>query len=170
LGLVVCKELVELHNGRIDVTSEVGRGTTFTVLLPRYTEVLALSTGFNELGILAKQQGKPLGLLALRADASLKPSGEADERRQQLERLAEEIRRSVHRDDVVLEMEPHWVVLLVIADTDGVRAIVRRLRGSLGMSDAVQVGAALYPDDGTDPMALFERATKTLNQGLASVS
>jgi len=34
LGLVVCKNLVEANNGRIEVASEPGKGTSFTVLLP----------------------------------------------------------------------------------------------------------------------------------------
>jgi signal transduction histidine kinase len=34
LGLAICKEIVEHHHGRIEVTSEVGKGTTFSVTLP----------------------------------------------------------------------------------------------------------------------------------------
>ena len=38
LGLAICKEIVEHHHGRIEVQSEVGRGTTFTICLPAGAE------------------------------------------------------------------------------------------------------------------------------------
>ena len=34
LGLDIVRKIVEKHAGRIDVDSEVGRGSTFTVILP----------------------------------------------------------------------------------------------------------------------------------------
>jgi CheY-like chemotaxis protein/anti-sigma regulatory factor (Ser/Thr protein kinase) len=39
LGLAIVKSLVDLHGGSIDVTSELGRGTTFTVRLPAAPEL-----------------------------------------------------------------------------------------------------------------------------------
>ena len=41
LGLPLVKAFVEMHGGRIDVESEVGRGTTFTVTLPDVKEPAA---------------------------------------------------------------------------------------------------------------------------------
>ena len=34
LGLAISRGIIERHNGRIEVQSEVGRGTTFTITLP----------------------------------------------------------------------------------------------------------------------------------------
>jgi len=38
LGLSVCRQIIEQHNGRIRVESIVGRGSTFTVKLPLKSE------------------------------------------------------------------------------------------------------------------------------------
>jgi signal transduction histidine kinase/response regulator RpfG family c-di-GMP phosphodiesterase len=37
LGLAICKSIVEWHGGRISAESEVGRGSRFTVVMPRRT-------------------------------------------------------------------------------------------------------------------------------------
>jgi len=34
LGLAICKEIIEHHQGRIELTSEMGKGTTFSIILP----------------------------------------------------------------------------------------------------------------------------------------
>jgi signal transduction histidine kinase len=35
LGLSICRRIINAHQGKIDVESQVGRGTKFTVLLPK---------------------------------------------------------------------------------------------------------------------------------------
>jgi len=35
LGLPITKRIIDAHNGRIQVNSELGKGTTFTILLPK---------------------------------------------------------------------------------------------------------------------------------------
>ena len=39
LGLTICRQIVTAHKGRIDVTSDIGQGSTFTVFLPVTREV-----------------------------------------------------------------------------------------------------------------------------------
>lgn len=41
LGLVLVKQIVEQHGGQVAVTSEIGRGSCFTVTLPWHTEPLS---------------------------------------------------------------------------------------------------------------------------------
>ncbi|HEY8692096.1 MAG TPA: ATP-binding protein, partial [Chloroflexota bacterium] len=38
LGLTIARSLVELHGGTLTVSSELGRGSTFSVALPTYEE------------------------------------------------------------------------------------------------------------------------------------
>ncbi len=39
LGLAICKMIVDSHNGKIIVDSEVSKGSTFTVLIPLYQSI-----------------------------------------------------------------------------------------------------------------------------------
>jgi signal transduction histidine kinase len=43
LGLSLARRIVEDHHGRIDVTSTVGKGTTFAVVLPLHTSIAPVS-------------------------------------------------------------------------------------------------------------------------------
>lgn len=55
IGLALAKEFVELHGGRISVTSEPGKGTIFVVVLP-LTSVPA-ETGFDDIPVIEESPG-----------------------------------------------------------------------------------------------------------------
>ena len=40
LGLSICKQIIQGHNGRIEVKSKMGIGTSFTVYLPRVSRIM----------------------------------------------------------------------------------------------------------------------------------
>lgn len=164
LGLVVCKELVELHQGRIDVTSELGRGTTFTVFLPLHSASVMLTESFRDVQVLAvfeKQQ--TIGLVAIQMT---EPPGLADpELALRHAQLVEDIRRGIHRNDIVLDMDASWIVILAITEPAGMQAMVQRLAEGLQHPQPLRFGFAVYPDDSTEVTALFDAAKSRLDQG-----
>ena len=171
LGLAITKGLIELHHGTIQVESEIGRGTTLTFTLPLYAPQRALEESFRDLVEAAtRSEQKSVGLIVI--DTAESETGE---------QVAQLVRDHLHQYDVVLSLEPQWVVMLALADAHGVQAIVQRLRTVLRewaatqgegttLPSPVRMGAALYPVDGNDVHRLFAEATGSLNRGLAAPS
>jgi signal transduction histidine kinase len=170
LGLVVCKELTELHGGRIEVASTVGAGTTFTVSLPVYTDQFALTEGFREQLRAASAEEGPaaVSLIAVDARPLLNPAGSPAERAAALEQAAADVRQYLHRGDLVLSVDPGWVVALSATDARGAAAIIKRLREKLREGGRLRFGAAVCPLHGQEAAALLAHATTHLNQDLAS--
>jgi signal transduction histidine kinase len=50
LGLTIVKRCVDLHGGQVSFTSEEGRGTTFTVIIPMFEETLSAAKSPSEIG------------------------------------------------------------------------------------------------------------------------
>ena len=158
LGLVLCKEIAELHHGRVDVTSQVGQGTTFTVFLPGYSDELAVQESFQELLMFAPADATAsIGVIGIKPDSMTA---------EELVRFVDDVSQNLHRGDVVLSLDDGWVVLLAITDAKGVRAIMGRLRERLAGGRELHVGAALYPGDGHDAMPLLACAKTRLDQPL----
>jgi two-component system sensor histidine kinase VicK len=51
LGLFICRKIVELYNGRIWAESQLGKGTTFFINLPRLSTAQALEMQKNQASI-----------------------------------------------------------------------------------------------------------------------
>ena len=157
LGLVVCKELTELHRGTIHVCSVLGQGTSFTVDLPIYTETLALQEGLRQLSKEASEERQPVAFIAIRVgEPSL------------IEPAVNEVRAHAHRDDLVVGKPPGWVVVLAVTDAEGVRAMARRLHDVLPDGNRLTIGATLFAGGEPDVERLLEQAMSP--GGIALVS
>ena len=50
LGLSVCSDIIEAHNGRIEVESEIGRGSCFRIRLPKVADAVPISAATQKAG------------------------------------------------------------------------------------------------------------------------
>jgi len=66
LGLSIAKGIVELHQGKIWVASEVGKGTRFAFLLPKYTLTEVLAKEIDNRWTKTRQEKKILALFTIR--------------------------------------------------------------------------------------------------------
>lgn len=177
LGLVLCKELVELHKGSIEVRSELGRGSQFMFTLPCYTSKFALEESFEE-QLSAAVQGKEemVGLIVIDGRSFIKKLVSSDVtsvREECLEQAAAFVRERSRLEESVLYVEPHWIVVIVPADDKKVHIIANRLYETLRewtqtMADynlpiTLNLGTAIYPIHGTDVHTLFAFATAPMN-------
>lgn len=147
LGLVLSKDLVELHKGKITFESTPGKGSTFTFTLPVYTPWFALEDSFLERVDSAKREPKEsVAVIAVDIE-TLK--GE-----QSLDEITETIRKQVHYEDGVVGIEPHWVIILALADREGGEAISRRLERAI---PSVHCRMTVYPSEAKDFIAVLDQ-------------
>jgi signal transduction histidine kinase/DNA-binding response OmpR family regulator/ligand-binding sensor domain-containing protein len=107
IGLSLCKELVLLHHGTIDVLSQEGEGTEFIVRLPMVTNVL--SDDFSQtLPVPTSKQSRQEEIEALYLQPENKEDGE----------------RAVQDEN--LKDYPEKTVVLVVEDHDDMRLHIRK--------------------------------------------
>lgn len=112
IGLALTKELVELHKGKIEVESEEGKGTTFTVTIP-----------------LGKEHLKPEEIIE---------SVKEDEELTQMEKLIFEPEAKKEMVSIDIFTETDKPLLLIVEDNDDVRKyIISHLKSAYRIVEAV---------------------------------
>jgi signal transduction histidine kinase len=140
LGLYIARELVELHGGRISVTSQVGEGSIFTFTLPRFSLGKLLTP-------LITHQGRLRDALVLIKVEVSSPSTTSAFRRKATGQLYREIlQRCIYLDrDLVLpglgNSKPDEIFFIVASTTlELAEIMMTRIREQLGSSPELKAG------------------------------
>ena len=133
LGLAIVKESVKLQHGRVDVESEVGKGSTFTVRLPMNLEEREPEAEIDRRNVDRRQE--QTGYTGKERRARSRRRGEdANIPLADLVRIEAE---TIPDDEVIIDQFPqtkpsNGIQVLYVEDNPDLRAYVSRMLGSFG--------------------------------------
>ncbi len=169
LGLVICKDVVELHKGKMQVTSTLGKGTTFTFTLPKQSPK-ELFTEYVVDG-LKEAVEKETSFSIIRCDVD--PDREAEKRigKEKFESAMKSFQDVVRKNlrsmkDVEMRYEESILVILPSTTAQVAGKIADRLRETLrshcedffsraGFSPTCRLAG--YPGDGANAEVILEK-------------
>ncbi len=177
LGLALCKELVELHGGTVQLVSEKGKGSTFSFTLPIYTPKLALQEYFKEQKQWAEQsKQEKVGVLVLDAAPFMQTqlvkqrhNGHMDP----LEMAEVFVRKHLHESDIVCWPETDRLTVLTVYNVQTLPQTLSRLAMAVNermaaavdqkMPAVLKAGFAVYPEEGADIHELYRQAVSRMS-------
>ncbi|MBF0105009.1 MAG: PAS domain S-box protein [Deltaproteobacteria bacterium] len=178
LGLTICKQIVNLHNGKIWIDSDIGKGSKFFFLLPQYHENDDFIAGLETIINKAEKNNTSLGILVTRILNLTEILQESTE--QELATMISSISREFRNETLRKTDFCHFkrdtkefIIILVDTNRNTTNEIGKRIcntshkffcAGKSGKIYAkLMTGMAIYPDDHKEPDRLLEKAY----QGLA---
>lgn len=120
LGLSIAKKLVELHGGRIEVTSEPGKGTKITFTLPKY-DAQSIAREYLD-AKLREAREKGLALSVITAHVAPQFLEQAEEA------IKEQLRR---KEDSAVRCEKDVVIILPGCNKEGIAKVAKRMKEGL---------------------------------------
>ncbi len=170
LGLSIAKGIIELHNGKIFAESELGKGTKFTFILPKYGSEELLKKYINHAINEAKRSGDKISLETFSIDklAQLKQKFSSEKIKSLLKGIENVIKQSLRRKgDVAYKDIGEMMVILTNCDKENASKVAKRLEkavysyfSSQGLRDKIKLhlGRATYPDEAENEEELMRKA------------
>lgn len=171
LGLTICREIVNLHAGRIWVESEFGKGSVFHFMLPRFGELEEIRTRIMDAVRSAEAEKKMLTLLSVNIANFDEIRAACDET--EIEKMYHDIQQKLlpslrSADDMIRRFDGR-IVILAGTDQEGARVVRERIekildecgckdRSGRSIAVGVRMGVATFGVDSNDPDELVEIA------------
>ena len=175
LGLAISKEIVELHGGKISVSSVEGNGSSFIFTLPVFDPATAFAQIFQETKAAAAQQQDIFGVLLLDASelrGRLNGSS-AGSPEDVLQAWALVVQKNIAAHDRLVMLEPNLLAILAVTDRPGLQAMTQRLEKVCGewgkqvlgpeRPAQMRMASALYPEDGAFALPILRELRVALD-------
>ncbi|MBF0492703.1 MAG: response regulator [Deltaproteobacteria bacterium] len=180
LGLVICKEILEHHNGQIGVDSFVGMGSCFYFTLPKYEEEVDYEVALQGALKDAEERNKKVSLLVLRVSnlEEIRLVCDAEQIDGFMSEVEECLQSEVLRREDRLISHPLKAFVLVVAETALLGATSLRVRMEKELNKIklfsqegpvrpeFKIGIAVYPDDTQELPQLLDLAQRSSKESV----
>lgn len=157
LGLVICREIVERHGGKIWAECPKGGGAVFSFTLPVYHENLELSSIFEECKLEAALEHDPLLVMIFPLRGLM---SQRELHSDQIEELRVFIQNQIRSGDRLLyHRQENAFYLFVISERPAELSLLNRIQKAIKnyLPDR-SLAWSFYPEDGDEIRQLKEKA------------
>jgi PAS domain S-box-containing protein/diguanylate cyclase (GGDEF)-like protein len=173
LGLSISRGIIELHNGKISVKSEFGKGSQFKFILPIYSEDEILLENIEKNITVATKKHIKLSLLIIRLDNyhEIKKKKGQKLAQETTHKVLETLQEIIAPGDFSFIKGNNEVILFsditekdILGIVDTIEEIINKFIAEFSKKIKIKIsfGYSVYPNDGENAKEILRVAYKTL--------